>query len=366
MRLFFTLISILLIVTTNAQNLTGIWRGTFVNASSKTDIFGRTIKDESIYRFEVQIHNLASNAIEGVTYSYQDKRFYGKATMQGLFMKKTKNLIIKELKLVEVEKEANTDACPMTCYLEYKKEGNIEYLLGTYSSVTERNDKKDCGNGTVKLQRVFTTEFVKEPFLLPKPTNPTAPNSTAKTTTPSLVNGKPVAKPSFKPGAEAFMVNNNTAKQNTVKPDTLASNFTQPTIDIKRELPKKELAIPVPKVLEERKNIVAHKLVVDDNKATIEFVDNGQIDNDSISVYANNKPLIQKQKLTYKPITIELTIDTTKGFTEFIVVAENLGIIPPNTAMVTITSGSKKYEVFIEANEQKNAAIVLEYKPLAK
>src|SRR5688572_2802680 len=60
------------------QNLTGIWRGYFI-----TD-------DLEQYRYEVQIeHNRAT--LSGVTYSYLDRRFYGKATFTGNYMKPSQN-----------------------------------------------------------------------------------------------------------------------------------------------------------------------------------------------------------------------------------------------------------------------------------
>jgi type IV secretory pathway VirB9-like protein len=41
-------------------------------------------------------------------------------------------------------------------------------------------------------------------------------------------------------------------------------------------------------------------------------------------------------------------------------VAENQGSIPPNTSLMVITAGSKRYEVFISSTEQKNAKIILD------
>jgi hypothetical protein len=43
-------------------------------------------------------------------------------------------------------------------------------------------------------------------------------------------------------------------------------------------------------------------------------------------------------------------------------VANNLGSIPPNTALMVVTTGDKHYELFISSDEKKNARIVIEYK----
>jgi len=45
-------------------------------------------------------------------------------------------------------------------------------------------------------------------------------------------------------------------------------------------------------------------------------------------------------------------------------VAENLGDIPPNTALMVVTAGGKRrQEIFLASNEQKNAKVIIEYKP---
>ena len=74
-----------------AQNITGIWRGYFI-----TD-------DGDQYRFEVQMEQNANNTLSGVTYSYQDKRFYGKCTMTGNFSNTSGNALIQEIKTIEVK-----------------------------------------------------------------------------------------------------------------------------------------------------------------------------------------------------------------------------------------------------------------------
>jgi hypothetical protein len=43
-------------------------------------------------------------------------------------------------------------------------------------------------------------------------------------------------------------------------------------------------------------------------------------------------------------------------------VAENLGSIPPNTSLMIVTAGTKRYEVFISSSEQKNAKVVFDLK----
>jgi hypothetical protein len=76
-----------------AQDISGIWRGYFI-----TDKGGQ-------YRFEVQIEHTRNNTLSGVTYSYQDKRFYGKSAMTGNFSKASGNALIQEIKTIEIKIE---------------------------------------------------------------------------------------------------------------------------------------------------------------------------------------------------------------------------------------------------------------------
>jgi hypothetical protein len=38
-------------------------------------------------------------------------------------------------------------------------------------------------------------------------------------------------------------------------------------------------------------------------------------------------------------------------------IAENLGSIPPNTALLIITAGKKRYELFMTSSTQKSAKV---------
>ena len=145
-----------------AQNLTGIWRGYFI-----TD-------DGEQYRFEVQLEQ-KKNSLSGVTYSYQDKRFYGKCRMTGSFSNSSGNALIQEIKTIEVKMDLGHSACIQKCRLVYAKSGKEEFLEGTFTSIIEKNDsisnKKrgdDCGGGKMILRKVVASDFYVEPFLRKK------------------------------------------------------------------------------------------------------------------------------------------------------------------------------------------------------
>lgn len=96
---------------------------------------------------------------------------------------------------------------------------------------------------------------------------------------------------------------------------------------------------------------------VDTGQIRLDFYDNGQIDNDSISVRINNSTVLTHQKLSLKPITAFIRIDLGHTFQEVEMIAENLGSIPPNTALLIITAGKKRYELFLSSSTQKSAKV---------
>ena len=383
MKLIYTCFILLLTCfISTAQNLTGIWRGYFAQKISYNSMSGKFIEDK--YKYELQINNLTNNSIEGVTYSYKTTLFYGKASTQGIYTKKTKNLLIKEVKMLELRISNQSSACLMTCYLEYKKsaDGKKETLTGNYTSVNE-TDGSDCGNGRVYLERVTTTEFEKEDFIIKNENKiaknkngifPRLNNNTDKENKPSHdVAVKPVhGKTAMKPGAEDFVIVKPTLKKGQKIPNDIdTSHNTSPIDGVQPTSPSSTEdtteVLEVPEKLAKRENVLSHSLVVDAQDVTVEFLDNGQIDGDTISVYHNNRIIIDRKRLGYAPITMKVHIDEKNPVYEFIAVAENLGAVPPNTALVIINSGTKHYEINITSDEQRNAKIVLEFqKPPVK
>ena len=99
------------------------------------------------------------------------------------------------------------------------------------------------------------------------------------------------------------------------------------------------------------------EIEVDTGTLRLDFYDNAVIDDDTISVFANNKLIVSHQRLTLKPVTVYITIDLTTTFQEIEMVAENLGSIPPNTALLIITAGTKRYRLSLSSTEQKAAMV---------
>jgi hypothetical protein len=117
-----------------------------------------------------------------------------------------------------------------------------------------------------------------------------------------------------------------------------------------------------PLVLTTRTNALVKQIETVAGEIRIELYDNGEIDGDTVSIYHNNVLIKSHVRLSEKPISLRIAIDTAQPHHELIMVANNLGSIPPNTSVMIITAGTARYQVFISSTEQKNAKVVFDLK----
>ena len=357
-----------------AQDLTGVWRGHFRSNGS----YERMVGMDDRYKFEVQIAQ-RGRTFQAVTYSYKTTVFYGKAEAEGTMNPDSKKALLKELKIVEV-KMVGGDACIMTCFLQYSKLGDEEYLQGTYTSMNTR-DSSFCGKGSVFLRKVTQSDFSKEPFLekrekeIEKEKKATSPIPPAKKTV--IPENKTATTSPKKAVPKAATTNKTTVPKpkSTVKP--LPKKL--PSTDIvKHDVPKAVVehtktdsiiktnkkptpVMVVPKVLTSRQNELVKTITVSSNEIELRIYDDGAIDHDTVSVYVDKKIVISHAMLTDRALIVKIHMDPDNDYHEVVMVAENEGDIPPNTSLMVVQAGDKQYEVRIVSTEQKNATVIFKY-----
>jgi hypothetical protein len=321
----------------NAQNLTGIWKGYFIT------------KDFDQYKVEFQLKQ-TKNALTGVSYSYLTTVFYGKAVMKGQITN-TQNVSIQELKTIEVKSSDGGVSCIMNFTLSYSRSGREEYLEGSFTSQYETESlsqgiKKgeDCGGGKVYLRRVTSSDFYPEPFLQ---------NSASKKV---IVNEAPPAKKAIAsttkktPEQKSSPIVNNTSS-------LIAKSFKEEPI---APLPAKT-PVSIPPVSNNRLNNLLKELTVNSSHVKVLLYDNGEVDGDTVSVYLNSKLVLPNKRLSTLPLELTLQLDQENSLQEITVVAENLGRIPPNSALMMVEAGNQRYRVQITSTEQKNAVVRFRY-----
>ena len=119
------------------------------------------------------------------------------------------------------------------------------------------------------------------------------------------------------------------------------------------------ITIDPPAMITTRANPVIKKIETAAGEIRLDLYDNGDIDGDTVSIYHNNKLLVSHAGLSQKPISFQVAVSPEHPHHELVMVAENLGSIPPNTSLMIVTAGTKRYEVFISSTKQKNAKIIL-------
>ncbi len=90
--------------------------------------------------------------------------------------------------------------------------------------------------------------------------------------------------------------------------------------------------------------------------------DDGEIDGDIVTVFDNNKIVVNKLLLVSKPYQINLHLSALNNTHTIELIAENLGSIPPNTAYMLIIAGSERYEIKASSDLTSNAKIIIQYK----
>jgi hypothetical protein len=401
MRRLFQLFFLLMPFAGWAQDVTGVWQGHFrsTNVATHSSLF------DDRYRFEVQIAQ-TNKKFEAVTYSYLSSIFYGKASAAGTVNPHTGKVLLQEGKLLELRNQSG-DVCIMTCFLQYVKSGEDEFLEGTYVSMNIR-DSSNCGKGTVFLRKVPSSDFYKEPFLVKKEKD-IAEKGDATAKTPAPAPGKELAKtptpvkPVVRPKPKTPPPHKDSSLAKTTIPGP-KSTTTKPTVKAgppvagtthhktppktekpepgKTQMPMARVMVPgapthqpgsdsngmgrkfptiVPRILLTRSNPVVKTITVNVNEVTLNIYDDGAIDHDTISVYLDNKQVISHAMLTDRPLILTLHLDETNDYHELVMVAENEGEIPPNTSLMIVKAGDKEYEVRITSTEQKNAMVTFKY-----
>lgn len=115
----------------------------------------------------------------------------------------------------------------------------------------------------------------------------------------------------------------------------------------------------------ERENVVAEEIEVESDSLKVDFYDNGEVDGDSISVFFNKQLMAFNRKLSTRAVHFDIVLDSAKQINELSMFADNLGAIPPNTALMMISDGKNRFEVRLSSNLEKNGTVRIKRKKKA-
>ena len=333
----------------SAQNLTGRWQGSFI-ANGDALI--------NNYTYELVIKENASHQITAQTITKKGDQFYASAFAKGSHSLRTQLVQIDETSFDQIKIANELEACLMSNFLTYKNMDGHEILEGSYMS-TSVNGKRNCGSGKVFLEKVPSLLSIKNTKVENKKTD------TQKTKIVTAQNTQAKSKPSTtlldKPSSTTIIIASNPTTE-TATDEVIVENEVISTNTIAQNSIRNE-PINLPWVLVGRENKLVKKIITNSKSISLDLFDNGTIDNDTIIVFDNKKLLVNKKRLSYKAIHLDFNFSENMREHEVIIVAHNMGTVPPNTALLLFKDGKVRQEYFITSTNKINAKILIVYEP---
>ncbi len=347
MKIILIFFGFILSTSAFAQKIDGQWRGFFDNNG---DISVGTMSgtDKIEYVLELEIKGTKVSGYSYSYFNYYPEKYYVICEVNGTYNPSSKLITANEVKRIKgYTPEVGWDDCLQTHILTYYKQAGKELLEGTWRKSPYENS--DCGVGKTTLQRKVITNKIAN--------NYNKKDNRTIATTPKPKTQPPVAttKPKITPQPPI-------AKVEKKKPVEVVKPKIEPKkIDIVKNEPPKKVDTKVFTDInnyEKRNNKLVQTIEVKKEKIKVEFYDNGDIDGDTISVFFNGKLLLAHQRLSQAPLTVTLNADDLAENNELIMYADNLGEIPPNTAVMVVTTASgKRYEVRIASDLKQSGTI---------
>ncbi|MCW5918101.1 MAG: hypothetical protein KIS82_12230, partial [Ferruginibacter sp.] len=86
------------------------------------------------------------------------------------------------------------------------------------------------------------------------------------------------------------------------------------------------------------------------------------IDGDSVSVYFDGHQVLQKSRISDKPLQFYINLNPTMPTHRLLMVGESMGSIPPCTALMIVKTRKNRYEMNLSSNFTKNAVLEFFFK----
>jgi hypothetical protein len=180
--------------------------------------------------------------------------------------------------------------------------------------------------------------------------------STKKTTREGADGIKPTEK-NTNPSATTI-TKTVTEKKSNPSETAVSENKGTPLMIVSQPVMQPDI-LKINEDFKKRKQIITKQIEVSSDSVRLSFYDNAEVDGDSISVFFNGKLILTHQELTERAFNVYIQLDSSLDINEVSMFAENLGKYPPNTALMVISDGDKRYETFLSSDFKGNATIRL-------
>ncbi len=305
-KIFFCICLLLAGGNAVAQQLTGVWSG---KISRKTAAY------QGVENIEIQLYQTGKNLL-GYSYAFKDTSRFVLYRVNGSRNKKSKNIRLSESGYAYYVLPPDFFPCEKQFNMQYYKIGKTQYLSGVWTGAGQDTSCFPGEELLVVLQKLKKPEYPLDRFVQKKITD---------------------------------YINKIQAAADTIslpEPEEIKTN--PPSAD----------STPA-----ERKLDIQEIIRVQDTTVQITLYDNATIDGDTVSVFVDKNPVLLNQLISAKPLTFAVTLKEPGKPVEIIMQAENLGTIPPNTAVMIIQAGKRRYEARLRSSLEKHAVVIISYNP---
>ena len=338
MKLITHLLSLLAFLLTgftsaNSQTITGAWKGKI-----------------NLINVELKLIK-TGDSLSGTVYYYLSKTNYKRYAVKGYFDGQTNDVIWWDDWLIEDHSQRSASGIsslqPRLNVADFNCPGDDEMLLDGSSNL---KDDIDSDKKKIHLQKMDEHVFNDDWDWVIE-------NYTVGANDPYLIDSISQLQGAmpFPEEKEIIASVPNISNENVANKPMVVI----PPSDLsKKEITTHEIATPEEKFTS-RKKVVQTVIPITAKTIELRFYDNAQVDGDSIALFLNDQLIFKNIRLTDKAYTIQLNASELKEDNELVMVAENLGSIPPNTSFMVAIVGDKRYEARLFANENSSAVIRL-------
>lgn len=321
--LLFVLSVTLCFSASNAQTISGAWKG-------------------KINRYYVELKLLKSgDSLAGTVYYYTSKSQYQRYSVKGYFDPETNDVIWWDELLLEDHFSRGGGITPQLAVADFNCPGNeLMELDGSSNDKDNRNSTRRDIHLEKSDEHVFNDEWdwVIENFFV-------------GTNDPRIIDSisRLQGQPEFPEEKEIL----------ARKPSVTVQPGPQEKPEVSIAPPPVPASSSNNEKFSQRKKVLQTVIPVTAEFVELLFYDNAQVDGDSIALYLNGRMIFEHIRLTDKAYTIKINASELQDDNELVMVAENLGSIPPNTSFMVAIVGKKRYEARLYANENSSALIRL-------
>jgi hypothetical protein len=330
-----------------AQPITGVWKGKLGNSKVELKLVRK------------------GDSLIGTSYYYDSKSSYRRYSIKGYFDDKENDVIWWDDVLIEengARRFNGTGPQPLLAVADFNCPGEGVMKLDGKSSPKDDvpNNKKELHLLKGNSSTIFPDEW---DFLIE--------NYAYGVNHPEIVDSIEQVAFNTVPGSNDVDLSKPSPSEPIVSSGTVmvarssspVSAVNEKPLHENRELTPPVLIPPSKETNEERyakrSRILQHVIPLKGDSIELRFYDNAEIDGDSIAVFLNGHLLKEHILLAEQAYIMKLAVKDLQQDNELVMVAENLGSIPPNTSLMVAVVEDKKYEAHLESDMGSSALVRL-------